>query len=173
MVLAVCLAACQKEITTASQPTPTAALPEHLTLGNLSGVTTDAAQPTNYLLPKPQYALSYHRDQGKPNWVNWHLGTADLGNAARQDDFRADADLPSGWYQVKPSVVKQIGQNLQLGRTAASLRLFLYIIILYILTIKIIYLIFIYTSLSDGVKRSVRLSFRATLPLYVWLISSV
>ena len=103
MVLAVCLAACQKEITTASQPTPTAALPEHLTLGNLSGVTTDAAQPTNYLLPKPQYALSYHRDQGKPNWVNWHLGTADLGSATRQDDFRADADLPSGWYQVKPT----------------------------------------------------------------------
>jgi endonuclease G len=33
--------------------------------------------------------------------VSWHLGAADLGNAAQQDDFRADADLPSGWYQVK------------------------------------------------------------------------
>jgi len=35
--------------------------------------------------------------------VSWHLGPADLGSAARQDDFRADTDLPSGWYQVKPS----------------------------------------------------------------------
>jgi endonuclease G len=35
--------------------------------------------------------------------VSWHLGAADLGQAARQDGFRADPSLPSGWYQVKPS----------------------------------------------------------------------
>jgi endonuclease G len=50
---------------------------------------------------RDQYTLSYNRDQGKPNWVSWHLSSAWLGSAPRQDDFRADADLPSGWYQVK------------------------------------------------------------------------
>ena len=66
-----------------------------------SGATANAAQPTNYLLSKPQYALSYHRDRGIPNWVSWHLSPDWRGSAARQDDFRADATLPSGWYQVQ------------------------------------------------------------------------
>jgi endonuclease G len=55
------------------------------------------------LLAKPQYALSYHRDQAKPNWVSWHLNSGWLGRAARQDDFRADPDLPAGWYRATAS----------------------------------------------------------------------
>ncbi len=103
------LAACQKEAvaptpTTPSVPvTPTAPLSEHLTLGNPSGATADVAQPTNYLLAKPQYALSYHRDRGIPNWVSWHLSPDWRGSAARQDDFRPDVTLPAGWYQVQSS----------------------------------------------------------------------
>lgn len=87
------------------EPTPGSAPEEsrHLTLGNPSGATADPAQPANYLLSKPQYALSYHRDRGAPNWVSWHLEQADLGSAARQDDFRADATLPAGWYPVQSS----------------------------------------------------------------------
>ena len=81
----------------------TSALPEHLTLGNPSGATAEVTQLTNYLLLKPQYALSYHRDQGKPNWVSWHLSADWLGSTVRQDDFRADPDLPAGWYQVSAS----------------------------------------------------------------------
>ncbi|RSK49889.1 DNA/RNA non-specific endonuclease [Hymenobacter rigui] len=80
---------------------PAAVLPEHLTLGNPSGASADENQPTNYLLLKPQYALSYHRDRGIPNWVSWHLTISNRGSAARQDDFRADATLPAGWYQVQ------------------------------------------------------------------------
>lgn len=76
---------------------------DNLALGNPSGAVTSTASPTNYLLVKPQYAVGYNRDQGKSIWVSWHLGASDLGNAARQDDFRADTDLPSGWYQVKMS----------------------------------------------------------------------
>ena len=53
----------------------------HLTMGNPSGATTDAANYTNYLLSKTQYAASYHRDKGKPNWVSWHLSSAWLGSA--------------------------------------------------------------------------------------------
>lgn len=85
-------------------PTPTATPPPsssvHLTMGNPSGATTDVNQPTNYLMEKPQYALSYHRDNGRPNWVSWHLDASWLGTTARQDDFRPDTTLPAGWYQV-------------------------------------------------------------------------
>ncbi|HEX8354837.1 MAG TPA: DNA/RNA non-specific endonuclease, partial [Pyrinomonadaceae bacterium] len=75
----------------------------HLTMGNPSNAVADVNQPTNYLLDKPQYAVSYHRDKGRPNWVSWHLGSTWLGSAPRQDDFRADAGLPAGWYQVQAS----------------------------------------------------------------------
>ncbi len=75
----------------------------HLALGNPSGAVADAAQYGNYLLVKPQYTLSYHRDRGTPNWVSWHLSSAWLGAAARQDDFRPDNTLPAGWYQVSSS----------------------------------------------------------------------
>jgi endonuclease G len=57
-------------------------------------------QPLNYLLDKPQYAVSYNRDNGRPNWVSWHLNGSWIGSAARQNDFRNDTSLPSGWYQV-------------------------------------------------------------------------
>lgn len=76
---------------------------DNMLLGNPSGAVASTSSPTNYLLVKPQYAVGYNRDQGKPIWVSWHLGTADLGSTPRQDDFRADTDLPSGWYQVKNS----------------------------------------------------------------------
>ncbi|RZK21190.1 MAG: DNA/RNA non-specific endonuclease [Hymenobacter sp.] len=94
-------AACAK--TDKVKPAAAATRDDNLALGNPSGAVASPNAPTNYLLVKPQYTLSYNRDQGKPNWVSWHLSRAWLGSAARQDDFRADADLPSGWYQVKTS----------------------------------------------------------------------
>ncbi len=88
-------------------PTPTATPPPsqsvHLTMGNPSGATTSIANTTNYLMEKPQYALSYHRDNGRPNWTAWHLDTSWIGSTPRQDDFRADTTLPVGWYQVSGS----------------------------------------------------------------------
>jgi endonuclease G len=73
----------------------------HLTMGNPSNAVADVNQPTNYLLDKPQYAVSYHRDKGRPNWVSWHLASSWLGSTPRQDDFRNDTTLPAGWYQVQ------------------------------------------------------------------------
>ena len=73
----------------------------HLTMGNPSGAVTDVNQPTNYLLNKAQFAVSYHRDKGRPNWVSWHLDSTWLGSTPRQDDFRNDTTLPAGWYQVQ------------------------------------------------------------------------
>jgi endonuclease G len=74
---------------------------EHLVMGNPSNAVTDVNQPGNYLLDKPQYAVSYNRDLGRPNWVSWHLASIWLGSTPRQDDFRADSTLPAGWYQVQ------------------------------------------------------------------------
>jgi endonuclease G len=73
---------------------------EHLTMGNPSNATVNTGQPTNYLLDKPQYAVSYNRDLGRPNWVSWHLSSNWIGSTARQNDFRNDTTLPAGWYQV-------------------------------------------------------------------------
>jgi endonuclease G len=69
-------------------------------MGNPSGAVTSTSYPTNYLMSKVQYCLSYHRDRGTPNWTAWHLDNTWLGSTPRQDDFRADATLPAGWYQV-------------------------------------------------------------------------
>ncbi len=82
-------------------PTPTPTTNEHLTMGNPSSAVTDVNQPNNYLMEKPQYSLSYSRDNGGPNWVSWHLDSSWLGSTSRQDDFRADTTLPAGWYQVQ------------------------------------------------------------------------
>src|SRR4051812_19288337 len=58
-----------------------------LTMGNPSGAVADATNsPNNYLMSKAQYALSYSRDKGKPNWVSWHLSSAWLGSTPRQDN---------------------------------------------------------------------------------------
>lgn len=72
----------------------------HLTMGNPSGAITDVNMPNNYLLEKTEYVMSYSRDKGTANWVSWHLDESWLGSASRQNDFRADASLPSAWYHV-------------------------------------------------------------------------
>ncbi len=46
-------------------PTATAGRDDNLALGNPSGAVASTSSPTNYLLVKDQYALSYNRDQGK------------------------------------------------------------------------------------------------------------
>jgi endonuclease G len=84
-------------------PTPAAADNDHIALGNPSGATSSTSNSNNYLMIKPQYDLSYNNSKHEPNWVSWHLGSTDLGSASRQDDFRADTSLPSGWYRVTAS----------------------------------------------------------------------
>ena len=103
LCLAVTMLACKKED---AAPAPTftpVPVSEHLLLGNPSGAINDAGQSTNYLLESPQFALSYHRDRGIPNWVSWHISSNWIGSADRQDDFRPDTRLPADWYRVKPN----------------------------------------------------------------------
>jgi endonuclease G, mitochondrial len=72
----------------------------NLAMGNPSGATTNTAFHDNYLLDKPQYVMSYNKSRATSNWVSWYLNSSSTGSAPRQNDFRADITLPSGWYQV-------------------------------------------------------------------------
>ncbi|WP_081825410.1 DNA/RNA non-specific endonuclease [Bacillus sp. UNC41MFS5] len=76
---------------------------DNMGLGNPSGATAVTSNSNNYLMNKQQYTLSYNNSKHEPNWVSWHLGSSDIGSTPRQDDFRADTTLPSGWYQVTAS----------------------------------------------------------------------
>ncbi len=72
----------------------------NLLLGNPSNATTAVSNADNYLMLKPQYALSYSRSKKLPNWVSWQLQASNLaapGTSHRQNDFRADPDLPGDW----------------------------------------------------------------------------
>jgi endonuclease G len=100
---------CQKEVPTPIVQTAATQEPDtsvsrvasdNMVMGNPSGAIADPYYYWNYLMNKTQYSMSYHRDRGTPNWVSWHLDNTWLGTAARQDDFRADATLPAGWYQA-------------------------------------------------------------------------
>ncbi|GAA3920422.1 DNA/RNA non-specific endonuclease [Chitinophaga oryziterrae] len=72
----------------------------NLLMGNPSNATTSVVLVTNYLMDKTYYTSSYNSTRGTPNWVSWHINSSDIGSTARQDDFRADVTLPSGWYEV-------------------------------------------------------------------------
>ena len=85
------------------RPTKAQSSSVHLCVGNPSNATTNVSSPNNYLLVKAQYALSYSRDKGIPNWVSWQLNSSWLGSTPRQDNFRADTTLPTGWYRVGSS----------------------------------------------------------------------
>jgi endonuclease G len=81
----------------------TGTLPDEdpLIFGNPSNATPDVSNETNYLMPKAQYTLSYHRNKGEPNWVAWRLDSSWIGGAPRQDDYRPDPALPAAWYHVQ------------------------------------------------------------------------
>ncbi|MEP6915955.1 MAG: Ig-like domain-containing protein, partial [Acidobacteriota bacterium] len=73
----------------------------HLTMGNPSGAIASIGQPGNYLMEKAEYAVSYNRDLGRPNWVSWHLSSDWTGTLDRVDSFRADPQVPPDWYRVQ------------------------------------------------------------------------
>jgi endonuclease G, mitochondrial len=74
----------------------------NLLLGNPSQATANVTNTNNYLIVRPQYALSYNRDRGSSNWASWQLNQSWLGTLARIP-FEPDSSLPAGWYQVNPN----------------------------------------------------------------------
>lgn len=95
----------------ASRPFPnrpgSTASANHLLLGNPSGASTDA---NNFLISKPQYALSFNRRNGTPNWVSWRTASSDLGSVGRSNRFHPEPKLPTEW-QITPSDYKGSGYD--------------------------------------------------------------
>jgi endonuclease G len=121
-LLLLLLSACLPENQTSTNP-PTPVFNDginsvHLAMGNPSKAVSNPANESNFLLVRPQYALSYHRNKGIANWVSWHLDQSYLGSTERQDDFRPDTDLPAGWYQVRPG--DYTGSGFDRGHTIPS-----------------------------------------------------
>ena len=58
-------------------------------------------QPDNYLMEKPEYALSYNRDLGRPNWVSWHLSTNGLERCRASTRSAPIRAVPPDWYRVQ------------------------------------------------------------------------
>lgn len=74
----------------------------HLALGNPSGATGSTSNPNNFLVVRPQFALSYNRGKGGPNWVSWHTDSSDLGTVDRTNAFAPDPLLPAAW-RIRPT----------------------------------------------------------------------
>jgi endonuclease G, mitochondrial len=75
----------------------------NLLMGNPSQATSSPGNAENYLISRPQYALSYSKNKGIPNWVSWELNSTWLGDARRTGKFAPDGELPANWEQIKPS----------------------------------------------------------------------
>ena len=70
----------------------------HLALG----LPEHASPEDEYLLVKPQYALSYNRHRNGANWVSWNLDASYFGRTPRhKGKFLVDASLPPGFYRVE------------------------------------------------------------------------
>ncbi|TAD82481.1 MAG: DNA/RNA non-specific endonuclease [Oscillatoriales cyanobacterium] len=73
---------------------------EHLKFGNPSlnqqeARTEQANQPNNYLIEKPQYAVSYNDSLKTPNWVSYKLDPSWLGGVSTpRPNFARDWSLP-------------------------------------------------------------------------------
>jgi DNA/RNA endonuclease G (NUC1) len=89
--------------TVASGAAPPESADVHLLMGNPTGATPEVEQPGNFLMSKPEFAMSYNRDMGRPNWVSWHLTDAwiPVNHPTRVDTFRPDPAVPSDWYRVQ------------------------------------------------------------------------
>lgn len=81
---------------------------DNMALGNPSKA---GKNKDNYLMVKPQYALSYNSSKGIPNWVSWHFNKEWLGDADRCNCFAPDPSLPEGFTKVLSSTYTGSGFN--------------------------------------------------------------
>jgi endonuclease G len=80
----------------------------HLKYGNPSNAKS---RENNYLIAKPEYALSYNCKTGVANWVSWQLDRSWLGSAERSDNFMPNTELPADCYAVRPSDYSRSGYD--------------------------------------------------------------
>ena len=72
-------------------------------LGNPSNATADTNNHSHYLIQRSVLAEDYNDTLRQPNWVSWDLTTSDVGSSGRSSIFYQDTNLPTGFYQVKPT----------------------------------------------------------------------
>jgi endonuclease G len=83
---------------TAKAPPGEAPSNEHLAMGT----PVDGDASNDYLMTKPQYALSYNKEKNIPNWVSYSLNASHFGDVPRfKGKFLADESLPPGFYRVR------------------------------------------------------------------------
>lgn len=80
----------------------------HLKYGNPSGANDNH---NNYLIVRPEYALSYSCKKGIANWASWQLDRSWLGRTERSDRFAPDTELPEDCYGVRPSDYRRSGYD--------------------------------------------------------------
>lgn len=80
----------------------------HLKYGNPSSAKDNQ---NNYLIVKPEYALSYNCKAGIPNWVSWQLDRSWLGRTERSDNFMPNLELPPDCYAVRPTDYRGSGYD--------------------------------------------------------------
>lgn len=97
---------CKKSTDNTTPPVilPPVAVPgdnDPLLPGNPTNAIASPGFPENYLKDNGYYKLAYSNSRRIPVWVGWHFQSEDKGSTPRQDDFRADTQLPAGWYEVQ------------------------------------------------------------------------
>ncbi|MBD1210700.1 MAG: DNA/RNA non-specific endonuclease [Ignavibacteria bacterium] len=66
-----------------------------------TGIPRDADSTDDYLMIRPQYAVSYNNKRNVPNWVSWNLNASWYGDAPRYSgNFITDVSLPSHFVRV-------------------------------------------------------------------------
>ncbi|MFZ9978176.1 MAG: DNA/RNA non-specific endonuclease [Candidatus Kapaibacteriota bacterium] len=66
------------------------------------GIPLDNNASNDYLILRPQYALSYNSELNVPNWVSWNLHRGWFGGVPRYSgNFIQDTSLPAEFYKVK------------------------------------------------------------------------
>jgi endonuclease G len=82
-------------------------LQPHLILG----IPHDSDPSDDVILNHGYFVISYNPKKNDPNWVAWRHTAADMGSAARQDNFHADTMLPAPFYQVTDTDYKGSGYD--------------------------------------------------------------
>jgi YD repeat-containing protein len=94
---------------------------QHLLFGNPTDARQKIDPNTNYLLEKPQFAVSYNDRTKTANWVSWQLNKTWLPEQSGIDrlfTFSGDSTLPPEWYAVPNTALT--GSGFERGHIAPN-----------------------------------------------------
>lgn len=72
-------------------------------LGSPTPASANAGARTDFLIARPQYALSYNDDTHQANWVSWSYSSEDSGSSGRTDAWSVETALPTGYLRIGTS----------------------------------------------------------------------